>query len=119
LVFTSGIGFMGVVLAVFFTFGLLYSLYFYIRPVTWSVELYADRLRWRSPHWPRQSREISVSDIVAASATGGETDTVELRLSSGETVRLPPICVGRDPESLVRALAELSPRINLSNANVA
>ncbi len=119
LVFTSSIGFMGIVLAVFGTLGLLYSIYFWLRPVTWSVELSSDRLRWQSPHWPRQTREIPVSDIVAASATGGETDTIELRLSSGERVCLPPTCVGREPELLIRALTELNPRINPSNANVA
>jgi hypothetical protein len=108
---------MGVVLAAFFTFGMLYSIYFYVRPVTWSVELSADRLRWQSPHWPRQSREISVSDIVAATTTGGDADTVELRLSSGERICLPATCVGRDPESLVRAISELDPGITPHNAN--
>ncbi len=117
LVFTSNIGFLGVLLAAFFTFGMLYSIYFYVRPVTWMLELSADRLRWQSPHWPRQSREISVSDIVAASITGGETDTVELRLSSGERICLPPTCVGRDPKSLVRAISESNPRITPNNAN--
>ncbi|HEY5894803.1 MAG TPA: hypothetical protein VIT91_16395 [Chthoniobacterales bacterium] len=115
LVFTSSIGFFGVVLAVYGTFGLLYCIYFWLRPVTWSVELTSERLRWQSPHWPRQTREIPVSDIVAASAT----DTVELRLSSGETVRLPPTCVGRHPGSLVRALTQMSPGISSTDANVA
>jgi hypothetical protein len=112
LVFTSDIGFGGVVLAVLFTFSLLYFIYFYIHPVTWSVKLIDDRLSWYSPHFPSQTRDISVSEIVGVSVTGGEPEKVVLRLSSGETVSIPPPCVGRDPERLIQALIESNSLIN-------
>jgi hypothetical protein len=112
LTFNSNIGFMGVVFAVFATCGLCYSIYHWLHPLTWILELSSDQLYWNSPRWPRQNRAISISDIVGAWTTGGETDTVELRLQSGELVRLPPNCVGNDAARLVRELTELKPAIS-------
>lgn len=109
-VLSRGYGPLGIMMAVFASAVLGYTVYFWLFPVVWSVELTGERLRWHSPHWPRQTREVVVADIAGAVATGEESGTVELRLISGETVRLQPTCVGREPQVLVRALAGLRPQ---------
>ena len=110
LVVTTSAGIFGIVLAIFGLSCAAYSIYFWLRPVTWMVEVSDQSLRWQSPHLPRLSRELALSDILAVWVTSGETETVELRLISGDLISLPPACV-HDPRELVAALLAANPKI--------
>lgn len=110
LLVSSSVGTLGVLLTVFGAAGAVYSIYFWLHPVTWTVELSDHSLRWQSPHLPRVVRELSLSEIAAAWTSSTETETVELRLTSGELVSLPPPCVPH-PRKLVSALHAANPRI--------
>ena len=107
---TTSVGAPGVVLAVFGAAGAAYSIYFWVHPVAWTIELSDESLRWRSPHLPRFVRELALSEIAAAWTSPTETEAVELRLTSGELVSIPPSCVPR-PRELVSALHAANPKI--------
>ena len=107
---TSSVGALGLLLAVLGASCAAYSIYFWLHPVAWTVELSEETLRWQSPHMPRVTRELPLSDIVSAWASPTETETVELHLASGERVSLPPACVPR-PRELVAALIAANPNI--------
>lgn len=107
---TTSVGAVGVLLAVFGAAGAAYCIYFWFHPVAWTVELSDEYVRWQSPHLPRTSRELPLSQIVAAWTSPTETETVELRLTSGEVVSLPPTCVPH-PRQLAAALRAANPNI--------
>ena len=100
-----------IVLSIFSLSAAAYSIYFFFHPVTWQVQVSAQSIRWQSPHLPRQSREIPLSEIVAARASGGDVSVLELHLASGEIITLPSPCVGRYPERILNALTAANPQI--------
>ena len=111
LVFTTSAGALGVALSVFGISAAVYSVYFFLRPVSWRVQVSTQSIRWQSPHLPRQTREIPLSEISAARVSTGDPAALELHLHSGEIISLPSACIGREPERILHALLAENPKI--------
>lgn len=106
----------GIFFGLFALFGFTMSAYQLVYPDTWSLEVTERAIRWSSSRWPCESREVSIADISEARSDAGEIVNFHLSLYSGETIRIPPNCVG-DPRALLAALKEKSPAIQLFYLN--
>lgn len=79
----------------------------WLRPDAWTIDISSGALRWRSPNWPYETSTIMLAEIAAVWTTRGNPDAVELRLNTGDIIRVPPKCTGTDPYALVHALSGL------------
>lgn len=102
----------GIFFGLFALFGFTTSAYQLISPDTWSIDVTDRLIRWTSSRWPRESREVSLSDIIEARSDDGEIVKFLLTLHSGESVRIPANCVG-DSRALLAALKKNRPAIQL------
>lgn len=93
-------------------FGFIWSTYRLISPVTWSIQVTDDDIRWDGPD---ESRAILIAEIIEARAIDGSdtiADTFEITLSSGDSVRVPRECMG-DFRAVLAALKAARPAIRL------